>query len=276
LIADTDTPQVNLQWGGPGGFRYIAQPFANHNGGHMVFGPDGYLYIGMGDGGSGNDPFDNAQNPAKLLGKMLRVDVNVSDVDAEGYVVPSDNPFVSAPPTLPEIWDFGLRNPWKFSFDDGPGGTNALTIGDVGQGTWEEVDFEPANHGGRNYGWVLREGAHPTPGVMVPPTPGAPATLTDPVIEYDHSVGNSITGGFVYRGVALGPAFDGRYFFADFVRGRIWSVLVQVAPTGELTASNMIEHTAALGGAVSVGKHFLVRSRCFRRALPRSVRQLDS
>jgi glucose/arabinose dehydrogenase len=251
LVADT-SGQLNLRWGGVGGTRYIEQPFPNHNGGHIVFGPDGYLYVGMGDGGAGNDPFNNAQNPATLLGKMLRIDVNVADLDAEGYVVPGDNPFVAAPPTLPEIWDFGLRNPWKFSFDDGPGGTNGLMIGDVGQAAWEEVDFEPASHGGRNYGWVHREGAHPS-GVMVAPTPGAPATLTDPVIEYDHSVGNAITGGFVYRGAALGPAFTGRYFFADYGQGRVWSALLGVGPGGELTASNMIEHTAALGGAVNIG-----------------------
>jgi glucose/arabinose dehydrogenase len=250
LVADTST-QLNLRWGGSSGLRYIVRPgFGNHNGGHMVFGPDGYLYIGTGDGGSGNDPGNRAQNPATLLGKMLRIDVNVADTDLEGYVVPVGNPFVATPPALPEIWAFGLRNPWKFSFDDGPGGTNGLTIGDVGQNAWEEVDFEPANRGGRNYGWVHREGAHPTPGVTRAPTPGAPVTLTDPVIEYDHSAGRSITGGFVYRGAALGAAFNGRYFFADFVRGRVWSVLVGVGQGGELTASSLIEHTAALGGAV--------------------------
>jgi glucose/arabinose dehydrogenase len=253
LVADTSS-RLDLRWDGSSGSRFIVQPFANHNGGHIVFGPDGYLYIGMGDGGAGNDPFNNAQNPASLLGKMLRIDVNVADANLEGYVVPSDNPFVSTPPALPEIWDFGLRNPWQFSFDVGPGGTNALTIGDVGQDSWEEVDFEPANRGGRNYGWAQREGAHPTPGRMAtPPTPGAPTTLIDPVVEYNHSVGNCIVGGFVYRGAALDSAFDGRYFFADYVRGRVWSVLVGVGPGGELTASNMIEHTAALGGGPGLG-----------------------
>ena len=161
LVADPSS-RFDLLWGAARQ-GFIAQPFANHNGGNLAFGPDGYLYIGMGDGGAGNDPDHRAQNPAEYLGKMLRIDVSVADGHPTGYQVPPTNPFVSSGPagTLPEIWSFGLRNPWRFSFDPpAHGGTGALVIGDVGQGAWEEVDYEPAGRGGRNYGWRNREGAH--------------------------------------------------------------------------------------------------------------------
>ncbi|MER3462021.1 MAG: glucose dehydrogenase, partial [Armatimonadota bacterium] len=144
--------------------RFIIQDFSNHNGGTLMFGPDGYLYIGMGDGGSGGDPNNRAQSPNSWLGKMLRLDVNVSDTDNVGYRVPPDNPFLDGDPisALGEIWAFGLRNPWKFSFDSPQmGGTGALVIADVGQNSWEEINYEPADRGGRNYGWSIREGRHP-------------------------------------------------------------------------------------------------------------------
>ena len=160
LIADP-VSRFDLRWGGAGSPRFIDQPFANHNGGHLAFGPDGFLYIGLGDGGSGNDPDHRAQNPAELLGKMLRIDVNVPEADPTGYRVPSGNPFVGVAGTRPEIWSFGLRNPWRYTFDDpARGGTGALLIGDVGQNRWEEIDYEPPARGGRNYGWRNREGAH--------------------------------------------------------------------------------------------------------------------
>ena len=182
LVADPST-RFDLRWGtSPSASRFIAQPFANHNGGNLAFGPDGYLYIGMGDGGSADDPQSRAQNPAEFLGKMLRIDVNVADTDAMGYAVPPSNPFVSSGPagTLPEIWSFGMRNPWRFSFDSpARGGTGALIIGDVGQGAWEEIDYEPAGRGGRNYGWRIREGAHDH--VTSPAAAFAP--LTDPIHE---------------------------------------------------------------------------------------------
>lgn len=245
-VADSAS-RFDFRWGGSAGPAAIAQPFANHNGGHLAFGPDGYLYIGLGDGGSGNDPQHRAQNPSELLGKMLRIDVNVPDSNPSGYQVPADNPFVSLGPpgTRPEIWAFGLRNPWRYWFDDPTrGGTGALVIGDVGQNSFEEIDYEPAGTGGRNYGWRNREGAHN----HVTSLPPAYQPLVDPIHEYDHSAGISVTGGFVYRGRALGSNYQGRYFFADF-NGRVWSVALTVDPsTREARASNLIEHTAELAG----------------------------
>ena len=229
----------------PPGQRVIAQPFTNHNGGHMAFGPDGFLYIGMGDGGSGNDPQHLAQNPQSLLGKMLRIDVNVPAGDNEGYNVPPSNPFVGQSGVLGEIWSVGLRNPWRWSFDNvARGGTGAMLIGDVGQNAFEEIDYQPAGRGGRNYGWRNREGAHNN----VTSLPAFSQPLIDPIFEYPRSVGQSVTGGYVYRGVALGGATRGRYFFADFVASRIWSIRLTVnATTGEATASELQEHTSELG-----------------------------
>lgn len=191
----------------------IAQPYSNHNGGQLLFSPvDGYLYIGMGDGGSGGDPQNRAQNLDTLLGKMLRLDVD----SASPYAIPADNPYVNLP-GLDEIWASGLRNPWRFSFDRL---TGDLYIADVGQGAWEEVDFQAASTpGGLNFGWRCREGRHDynfEPSCQ-------PLTLIEPVAEYDHSLGCSITGGFVYRGHQY-PNLTGRYFFGDYCSGRIWSI----------------------------------------------------
>jgi glucose/arabinose dehydrogenase len=161
-VADPGS-RFDLRWISTGQ-RVIGQPFSNHNGGNLAFGPDGFLYVGMGDGGSGNDPQNHAQAPNSLLGKMLRIDVSVADSDANGYRIPSDNPFLDGDPVSAhgEIWSFGLRNPWRYSFDDPAlGGTGALIIGDVGQNRREEIDFEPRGRGGRNYGWRLREGTLP-------------------------------------------------------------------------------------------------------------------
>ena len=235
--------------------RAICQPFSNHNGGKIAFGPDGYLYIGMGDGGSGGDPQNQAQRPGTLLGKMLRIDVSVPDSDARGYQTPPDNPFVGVSPlaaaTLDEIWAFGVRNPWRFTFDPTwLGGTGAMLIGDVGQNAFEEIDYEPARLGGRNYGWRLREAAHDfSPGTTPAFTP-----LIEPIFEYDNAFGTggsrSITGGYVYRGTALGAAFRGRYFYADFISGRIASIALTVDPTTRLaTASDFQDHTAAFNSA---------------------------
>jgi len=242
--------RLDLRW--PSGERFIRQPFANHNGGNLVFGPDGYLYIGLGDGGSANDPQNNAQNPDTLLGKMLRIDIGVSDSDPAGYRVPPDNPFLDGQPisALGEIWAFGLRNPWRYSFDDfGSGATGALLIGDVGQGAREEIDYEPRGAGGRNYGWRMREGFIATPGI--PATTPAFEPLTDPMLDYVRTEGRSVTGGFVYRGHALGAAYAGRYFFADFVTSRVWSIALSASiPALVPSWPDIIDHTNELGGAL--------------------------
>jgi glucose/arabinose dehydrogenase len=245
-------PATRLDFAWPGGQRAIVQPFANHNGGYLAFGPDGYLYVGLGDGGSSNDPLNNAQDPTTLLGKMLRLDVNVPETDPTGYRVPPDNPFVDGTPiaALGEIWDFGLRNPWRYSFDDfGPGATGALIIGDVGQGAREEIDYEPRGGGGRNYGWRLREGSLATPGV--PATTPAFLPLVDPIYEYGRTEGRAITGGYVYRGPALGPQYQGRYFFADFETSRVWSLGLAIdGATGAARPLTLIDHTSELGGSL--------------------------
>jgi len=244
LEADPSS-RFDLVW--PDGNAFITQPFANHNGGHLEFGPDGFLYIGMGDGGSGGDPFNHAQNPQSLLGKFLRIDVAVAANHPAGYVVPAGNPFVGVTGILPEIWSFGLRNPWRWSFDPpSRGGTGALVIGDVGQNAWEEIDYEPPATGGRNYGWRNREGAHDFNGSVAPFS----LPLIEPIHEYSHAVGSSVTGGQVYRGMELGLQFAGRYFFADFISSRVFSVELTINPTtGEATAGTLLEHTSQLGTA---------------------------
>ncbi len=245
LVADPDS-RFDLQW--PDGQRFIEQPYANHNGGHLAFGPDGCLYIGMGDGGSGNDPQNRAQSPDTLLGKMLRLDVNRPADDTRGYVVPPDNPFAGWEGVRGEIWAFGYRNPWRYSFDDfGPAATNALVVGDVGQGAREEIDYEPSGAAGRNYGWPHREGSIATPGV--PPGPIDFGPLVEPLVDYGRGRGQAVTGGFVYRGSALPSRYQGRYFFGDYGSGRVWSLGLAVdADTGEAMVVDETEHTDELGG----------------------------
>lgn len=189
----------------------IAQPFANHNGGQLQFGPDGYLYIGMGDGGSGGDPNNEAQNMGSLLGKLLRIDVD----NSVPYGIPATNPFVSSPGVRDEIWASGLRNPWRFSFDSV---TGDLFIGDVGQGQREEINYQPSGStGGMNYGWRRMEG-----GLCFNPATGCnEGTLTLPILEYAHTEGCSVTGGYRYRGQGI-PALIGWYLFGDFCTGRVW------------------------------------------------------
>ncbi len=231
----------------------IAQPFPNHNGGTLRFGPDGYLYIGMGDGGSSYDPGNRAQTLNNmLLGKMLRIDINGDDFPADpnkNYAIPPSNPFNGVNGDR-EIWSCGLRNPWKYSFDSAAMlGTNAMVIGDVGQDTWEEVDFEPAGVSGRNYGWRIREGFAST-GLT-----GANAIpFTDPIYVYQHSGpnGQSITGGYVDRGLLSGDAF-GRYFFAEYIDGKVWSIQLNYDQFGNATASNLIEHTAEMSNTGALG-----------------------
>ena len=201
--ADPDSETVLLE---------IPQPYANHNGGHIEFGPDGYLYVSVGDGGSADDPDNHAQNTTNMLGTILRLDV--SDHTSDTYAIPPDNPFVDTPDFLPEIWAYGLRNPWRFSFDSE---TGDMYIGDVGQGLLEEIDFQPADSpGGENYGWRVWEGTS-----RHDPDMEATAEMIPPIIEYDHVAGCSVTGGYVYRGEEL-PELDGLYFYGDYCVGRIW------------------------------------------------------
>jgi glucose/arabinose dehydrogenase len=190
---------------------YVQQPYANHNGGDMAFGPDGYLYIALGDGGSGGDPQGNGQNLRTLLGKILRLDVNVGD----GYVIPETNPFVGNDAARPEIWAWGLRNVWRYSFDRA---TGDLYMADVGQDQWEEIDFQPAaSAGGENYGWNAYEATH----IYSGQAPAADVVM--PVLEYEHTNGwCSVTGGYVYRGEQM-PGLQGYYLYGDWCTGTIWA-----------------------------------------------------
>ncbi len=194
----------------------INQPYSNHNGGQLAFGPDGYLYVGMGDGGSGGDPQNNAQDKNSLLGKMLRIDVNSGDP----YGIPPDNPFVGTD-GRDEIWALGLRNPWRFSFDRQNGD---IFIADVGQNLWEEVNYVIAGTSGEiNFGWRCREGTHVYSTSPPCDDPVITSQFIDPVAEYSHTEGQSISGGYVYRG-SVYPNLKGHYFYADFVQGKIWSL----------------------------------------------------
>lgn len=232
----------------------VQQPFSNHKGGELCFGPDGYLYLGLGDGGLANDPFNSGQSTTTLLAKILRLDVNTrgTGVGANGrrgplqYGIPSDNPFVGKPELARvgvrgEIYAYGLRNPWRFSFDRQ---TGDLWAGDVGQDLWEEVDLIVK---GGNYGWSVREAAHP-----FKPTPDG-AQYIEPVIEYahranqqaqgmfpDHATGLSVTGGYVYRGKKY-PALDGVYIYADYASGYIWGLRYDYAAK-KLTDHGVLLH----------------------------------
>ena len=227
-VADPGSEQIVLT---------TEQPFENHNGGQLLFGPDGYLYLGLGDGGSGGDPSGRGQDLTDLLGSILRLDVRTTP-----YVIPPDNPFAGRSDVRPEIWSYGLRNPWRFSFDRA---TGDLYVGDVGQSAWEEVDVSPAAEGAgkaTNFGWNIMEGKH----CYAAPT-CTQAGLALPVLEYDHGQGCSITGGYVYRGAAI-PAIQGYYFYADYCRGWVRSFRYQggeavdefqwptLAPGGSITS----------------------------------------
>ena len=215
----------------------VDQPFANHNGGVLTFGPDGYLYAGLGDGGSQGDPNGNGQNTNSLLGKILRIDVN----SGEPYTVPPDNPFGN------EVWAYGLRNPWRISFDKG---TGDLYIADVGQNTWEEIDYLPAGSpGGTNFGWNHREGAHDYAG-------GGPSGMVDPVAEYSHQEGGcSVTGGYVYRGAM--PEWNGIYLYADYCTGLIWG-LIQIDGGWQKQQLFDVDYTITSFGQDQAGELYLV------------------
>lgn len=192
----------------------VKQPFENHNGGCIKFGPDGYLYIGLGDGGDAGDPYNNAQNPGQMLGKFLRIDVD----SAVPYAIPSTNPFINTAGYLPEIWALGVRNPFRWSFDRL---TGDLWIGDVGQNRWEEVNLQPAGSaGGQNYGWDCKEGDHK----FRPLSCESTAALTDPIAEYPHDGFDcTVIGGFVYRGTDY-PNMYGKYIYTDFCSGRFRTI----------------------------------------------------
>lgn len=201
----------------------VDQPYPNHNGGLLAFGPDGYLYAGLGDGGSANDPLNSGQNPNTLLGTILRLDVSDG---GETYTIPPDNPFVGDSNGLDEVWAYGLRNPWRFSFDHV---TGDLYIADVGQNLWEEVSFQPGtSQGGENYGWNIMEGTHCFLGEDCDQT-----GLVLPIAEYGHDQGCSVTGGYVYRGQDY-PEMTGNYFFGDFCTGIIWRVYPDGAGNWEM------------------------------------------
>jgi glucose/arabinose dehydrogenase len=199
--ADPNSEQIVLQYN---------KPAKNHNGGNLEFGPDGDLYLGTGDGGGAGDQFHNGQNPNSVLAKILRI-----NVDTLPYTIPADNPFVNQAGFRPEIWAWGVRNPWRFSFDRQ---TGDLYIGEVGQNTYEEIDYQPAGKGGQNYGWSKMEGMHCYNAGQC-----ASDGLTLPVAEYSHDEGCSVSGGYVYRGGQF-PALNGIYFFADYCSGTIWGM----------------------------------------------------
>ena len=212
--ADENSEEIVLQFD---------QPFPNHNGGSIAFGPDGFLYIGLGDGGSRNDPFDNAQNLSVLLGKILRIDIDQRGAET-AYVVPLDNPFIHMDGIRPEIWAYGFRNPWQLTFDSQ---TGDLWMADVGQDLQEEINLVEK---GGNYGWRRREGSYPFGNVL------SDDPVIDPLWEYDHQVGKSITGGLVVRGSTI-PKLEGRYLYGDFVSGRLWALGMQ-NPSDPSTISN--------------------------------------
>ena len=214
-VADPDSEVIIME---------VAQPYANHNAGQLAFGPDGYFYIALGDGGGAGDPLGNAQNLGTVLGSILRIDV--SGLSAPGdYEIPADNPFVGTEGAQEEIWVYGLRNPWRFSFDSE---TGLLWAGDVGQNSWEEIDIIVK---GANYGWKIMEGSH----CYYPSTGCDQSGLTLPIFEYDHSQGCSVTGGYVYRGDQI-PSLQGYYIYGDYCSGNIWAL----AYDGNVVTENIL------------------------------------
>lgn len=222
----------------------VAQPFSNHNGGQIAFGPDGYLYIGMGDGGSGNDPREHGQNLSTLLAAMLRIDIDKRDGKKE-YAIPEDNPFREREGARPEIWAYGLRNPWRFSFDPV---TGRLYAGDVGQSAREEIDVI---EGGTNYGWRVMEGTLCTPGIRGLCNRRG---LTLPIIDYGRSEGISVIGGVVYRGHDV-PALCGAYLYGDWGSGKIWGLRYG---NGKVTDRRMLLDTDLNISSFGTDEHYEV------------------
>jgi len=215
----------------------IPDGYANHNGGMIAFGPDGYLYVGIGDAGIGNEPEESAQDPGSLFGKLLRLDVDVPGTPAppgSGYGIPPGNPFVGRAGARPEVWAIGFRNPWRWSFDRQ---TGDIFLGDVGQLAWEEIDLLPTGLGGLNFGWDDREGAHcyePMSGCLT-------AGLTEPILEYSHSEGcAAVTGGYVYRGTTF-PSLSGAYFYGDYCEGHIWKARSSSGRSGPWITTHVLD-----------------------------------
>jgi glucose/arabinose dehydrogenase len=237
-IADSSSEEIILE---------IGQPFSNHNGGQIAFGPDGYLYIGLGDGGSRSDPQGNGQDITTLLGSILRIDV-AQIPDGRNYTVPPSNPFVDIPGAKGEIWAYGFRNPWRFSFDQK---TGEMWVADVGQDAWEEVSLVLK---GGNYGWNVLEGHacyKPRQGCSVPPDAAAP------LIVYDHKEGCSVTGGYVYRGSQF-PNLVGTYIYGDFCSGTIWGFRDSTAETAENTVLAQTDLAITSFGQDVEGELYLV------------------
>jgi glucose/arabinose dehydrogenase len=237
-IANPDSAQILLT---------VEQPYANHNGGQIAFGPDNYLYIGMGDGGAAGDPHNNGQKLDTLLGKILRLDIN-----AATYLVPESNPFVSTNQGRTEIWSYGWRNPWRFSFD---WATGDMYIADVGQNQYEEVHVELAGTpGGQNYGWRLLEGSHCFETDGCEPTA---LGVVLPITEYDHSLGCSITGGYVYRGAQF-PALNGVYFYGDYCSGILWGLRREADGSWSQAQLLSTGHTISSFGQDEAGELYLL------------------
>jgi glucose/arabinose dehydrogenase len=232
-VVDPKSEQIILQ---------VDQPYANHNGSTVLFGPDGHLYMSLGDGGAANDPHNHGQDMRSLLGKILRLDVD-READGKPYAIPADNPFIGRPDARPEIWASGLRNVWRMSFDRA---TGELWAGDVGQNAWEEVDLIVK---GGNYGWNVREGMHEFT-LRPRGQPPASGPFIDPVVEYPRNQGISITGGATYRGTAI-PQLVGAYVYAEYAYGRIWALRHE---HGTLTAHRQILTDKLQPGITSFGE----------------------
>ena len=220
----------------------------NHKGGAINFGADGMLYMMTGDGGGANDPNGFAQSPTSFFGKILRIDVTTDDFPGDSnqnYGIPASNPWVGVSGVKPEIWAFGMRNPFRWSVDPATGG---LLIADVGQDAFEELDYEPAGHSHRNYGWNMREALHASgnggTAFFIP--------LTDPFLEYGHAIGETVIGGFIYRGSALDASFKGRYFFADYTIPKIFSIPFSFSgvEANPVSSSSMFNHTSTINASL--------------------------
>lgn len=249
VIAEYQTSAADPSQADPNSGRIllvVSQPFANHKGGQLAFGPDGFLYIGLGDGGDAGDPLNNAQNLFSLLGKMLRIGVDPPFTGGLQYAIPADNPFATGGSGSPEIFAYGLRNPWRFSFERG---TNRMFVADVGQSSWEEVDLM---QNGGNYGWREMEGAH----CFNPSTGCDTSNKVLPIAEYDHTVGIAIIGGYVYKGSAI-PSLANKYIFGDLT-GKIFSLTE--APANTWTRANLLSTGLTLSslGQDTAGEMYVV------------------